>query len=1070
FTFFDVEDGLTDCDYDYLIIYDGEDTTGTVIGTYCNNNVPDFVTATNATGALTVVWYSDGSVTYSGWEATISQVCSNRPVADAGSDVNLCTAGDVNLGGSPSASGGTPSYTYQWTPATGLDSETIHNPVASVSNTTTYTLKVTDSEGCSSIPDEIQIDVNTPSDVFSSDFDETWYVCQGTFKDNGGDNDYLNYSNYTQSFFPCETGKMVKMTFTSFDLEYESICDYDWLKVYDGPDTNSTLLGTYCGTNSPGEVISTHSTGALTFVFSSDISLAYGGWEANVSCVCTPPVVDAGPDQISCPGGSVILGGSPTASGSVPPYTYLWTPAGNITDATVANPEATQSLTAIYYVSVTDSLGCVGTDSVSVTINDSISEYYTNTDAIYYTEQGNFYSSAGSTGGYENNENYEVTFMPCGDLYSVKLEFSTFDIEYNSTCSYDKLSIYNGKDSNAPLIGEYCGTSSPGLVQATNVDGAITIVFISDGSVNAPGWSATIGKEANCDNIGTIAQISSTGDGCSSGHADLSLATDIGTNPVQWQYSYDNINFTNLPDGNTSSVTGVVIHSTTFFRAVISVDGQNCYTNTVKYNSGNNYYVNDASLTGDGWCTAISDSHNDGLTPATPVAEVMDIFNNYDVGPCDTIFVDNGNYGDKIEITASDMGSSSGYIVILGASKENTVLNTTSGADNISVLGSGYLHFKNLKVVGDDLSRTNVFNYQSSDIIYENCDFVNSKEPGIMITGGDRTAGTESDDINVLSCSVLNTSPGDNAVLIQGDCKTILLDGNTIETRGTTSAEAVYVESTGKGAPVYVTIRNNTIVADDYGIYLNGTNNTISKTAIEGNIISIATTDQADGASIKMEYAGIDASNNIDIFNNELTGGKNGLYYGSTVNFTKVYNNIVHASQNGLIATSQPTGQNEVYFNTFYNSLYNLYFNDRTNPYWTVKNNIFANTSNDKVNGCVHVIGADAFAEIDNNLYFAYDEAKVAVFNGTMYATVAAWSAVNHQTQTGNGDENSLQGDPGFRDIANGDFRIYSTSPAYELVTDLAGITNDKNGTARQIPASAGALVALPEFMGIVST
>lgn len=52
----------------------------------------------------------------------------------------------VNLGST--VTGGTPGYSYQWSPAAGLSNPNIANPVASPIATTTYTLTVTDSKGC----------------------------------------------------------------------------------------------------------------------------------------------------------------------------------------------------------------------------------------------------------------------------------------------------------------------------------------------------------------------------------------------------------------------------------------------------------------------------------------------------------------------------------------------------------------------------------------------------------------------------------------------------------------------------------------------------------------------------------------------------------------------------------------------------------------------------------------------------------------------------------------------------------------------------------------------------------
>jgi len=70
--------------------------------------------------------------------------------ANAGSPQTICPQGgsSANLGGSPSGSGGTGALTYLWTPATGLSSATVSNPIATPLSTTFYTLRVTDSKGC----------------------------------------------------------------------------------------------------------------------------------------------------------------------------------------------------------------------------------------------------------------------------------------------------------------------------------------------------------------------------------------------------------------------------------------------------------------------------------------------------------------------------------------------------------------------------------------------------------------------------------------------------------------------------------------------------------------------------------------------------------------------------------------------------------------------------------------------------------------------------------------------------------------------------------------------------------
>ncbi|MBK9452066.1 MAG: hypothetical protein IPN95_22130 [Bacteroidetes bacterium] len=76
---------------------------------------------------------------------------------------------------------------------------------------------------------------------------------------------------------------------------------------------------------------------------------------------------DAGADGSVCANSGSLIGGSPTASGGVNPYSYSWTPGTGLNSTTDANPTASPALTTTYVVTVTDSIGCVGTDSVTVT-------------------------------------------------------------------------------------------------------------------------------------------------------------------------------------------------------------------------------------------------------------------------------------------------------------------------------------------------------------------------------------------------------------------------------------------------------------------------------------------------------------------------------------------------------------------------------------------------------------------------------------------------------------------------------------------------------------------------------
>ena len=90
-----------------------------------------------------------------------------------------------------------------------------------------------------------------------------------------------------------------------------------------------------------------------------------------IKAVCNGTLAaSAGPNTNICAGSSTIIGGSPTATGgSGAGYTYSWSPATGLNDATLANPTATPASTTMYTVTITDSVGCTAMSSVTVGVD-----------------------------------------------------------------------------------------------------------------------------------------------------------------------------------------------------------------------------------------------------------------------------------------------------------------------------------------------------------------------------------------------------------------------------------------------------------------------------------------------------------------------------------------------------------------------------------------------------------------------------------------------------------------------------------------------------------------------------
>ncbi len=91
--------------------------------------------------------------------ASVKITVNSLPVAAAGKNREICCGDTVAIGGSPTASGGTGTYTYLWMPDKHISSKTAANPRVFPSATTTYKVKVTDTKGCFSF-DSVKITVN----------------------------------------------------------------------------------------------------------------------------------------------------------------------------------------------------------------------------------------------------------------------------------------------------------------------------------------------------------------------------------------------------------------------------------------------------------------------------------------------------------------------------------------------------------------------------------------------------------------------------------------------------------------------------------------------------------------------------------------------------------------------------------------------------------------------------------------------------------------------------------------------------------------------------------------------
>ncbi|MFN0201570.1 MAG: T9SS type A sorting domain-containing protein [Bacteroidia bacterium] len=231
------------------------------------------------------------------------------PAANAGTDQTLCLGSSIQIGQNT-----VNGVSYSWSPATGLSSATIANPIASPTTTTTYTLTAT-LNGCTKT-DNVTITVAS-SVTANAGADKT--MCSGTPVSIGS----AAVAGVTYLWSPA-TG-----------LSSATVAN---------PTANPTATTTYTLTASVGNCSSS---------------------DAVVVTVKPSPAANAGADKTICAGSSAQIGQT-----AVTGVTYSWSPSTGLSNANIANPVASPTATTTYTLTATLN-GCSKTDVVIVNVGGS---------------------------------------------------------------------------------------------------------------------------------------------------------------------------------------------------------------------------------------------------------------------------------------------------------------------------------------------------------------------------------------------------------------------------------------------------------------------------------------------------------------------------------------------------------------------------------------------------------------------------------------------------------------------------------------------------------------------------
>ncbi len=295
----------TEAGYDSVNVYDGADSTATLLMTWWGNTLPPAINSSG--GALCVKFYSDISNVATGWTATYTST-GITPTCGGGT-VLATPTGSLN-DGSGGGNYGNNQFCYWFISPPCATSVTLSfssfNTELNYDGVIVYDdLTGTNQIGLftgTSLPASITSFTGVMTVVFVSDYSTTFAgfnasytstgsaYCSGTttlntsdagvFTDGSGGNNYCNNQNCSWLIQPPQA-TTVSLSFSAFDVEpisTDGFTIYDAVEVYDGTNSAAPLLGRFSGNALPPTITSTG--GSMYVKFYSDISVNYTGWTA----------------------------------------------------------------------------------------------------------------------------------------------------------------------------------------------------------------------------------------------------------------------------------------------------------------------------------------------------------------------------------------------------------------------------------------------------------------------------------------------------------------------------------------------------------------------------------------------------------------------------------------------------------------------------------------------------------------------------------------------------------------------------------------------------------------------
>ncbi|XP_048481076.1 cubilin-like [Plutella xylostella] len=550
FSKFDIEDN-PDCSYDFLQIHDGRSSASQLLGRFCGKTFPKGGNIVSSHNYLYFWFRSDESGARTGFSlhwTSIDPVC--------GGELDAKTHGHISSPGSPGKY--PPNRDCYWHITTSLGKRIqlhfFEFDIEAHKNCSFDYVAIYDGEHItdplinkycnSSQPAPIQsagseILVHFHSDGIGSGngFQISYATvegvpgCGGLYTGEKGEISSPTYEGKYIDNLLCDyeikapPGSKILIKFKSFKLETSFQCKYDYLKMYDGPNTDSQLVGRFCGLKHPQSYTST--SNSIFIQFKSDHSLNSDGFHITYEIICQHYITgDSG--VIKSPGypfnyteNKVCEYIVSTAPGKAIQLTFR---DFDIEDNKYFNcqydyvelrdgPDKNSTLMGRFCGSEPPQVQTSSLNYMYIRFNSDMSVsgtgFYANfttidikCGGIHKDATGLISHPIGSANTYEKDQTCTwYLIAPPGQR--IKLTWNRFEIEGTPSCHSDYLELTEiDLDNTEHSMPKFCGSSAPPTM--TTASNRLKINFRSDSSVESAGFSMSytfLDEKSHCGGI-----------------------------------------------------------------------------------------------------------------------------------------------------------------------------------------------------------------------------------------------------------------------------------------------------------------------------------------------------------------------------------------------------------------------------------------------------------------------------------------------------------------------------------------------------------------------------------------